>query len=422
MGPRSAAEASPEFRAELESINLNRLRWFQIVCAVAAVLFLISCGIHQELKNAETITHALVDFVVVLVMLALTLTAQKRPPGSSFRGFVIWTAIILFLAGMQVWYFTGLSEFGQTPNYILSIVAAAALVLLPPRSAWLLLAINHLVYCYLAFALKLPSALFAATLSDGTFGVLVAGVLSRLLYRNKLADFQQRQVILAKNAELEELMVIAAHDLRSPLLGVRDMLNLGKKNLQDSAFLERMLQHTSKTCSELETLIGRMIEAHRAEHQSEKALVEEDLRLLVQASVDRLKPVAAAKKIELLLELPSAPAPVRLDRDVFGQALDNLLGNAVKYSPFGKKAGVRLQPGDQCWLVDVWDEGPGVPEDEESLLFKKFQRGSAVPTAGENSAGLGLFIVKTLAESMNGHVTYRPNTPAGACFRLEIRS
>lgn len=415
------SETSPEFRAELASTNLNRIRWFQVFCLGAAAAFFLHSAFDRNLWDTGILTHAAIDFLIILFMLAITLAVLKQPPSSPWRERNVWFATAVLMAGLQAWYFFSLPTFGQNPNYILGVITSGALVLLPPRIFWSMLVINHLVYCSLVFLLKLPSVVASAALSDGTLGVLIAALISRLLYRGKLADFQQKHLILAKNAELEELMVIAAHDLRSPLLGVRDMLNLGRRKLQDPAFLERMLQHTSQTCTELETLIARMIEAHSAEQQNKKREpVHTDLRPLIEASIDRLKPAAMAKKIELVWEAPEMPAVALLEPEVFGQALDNLLGNAVKYSPAGRKAGMKLFAEGRTWQVEVWDEGPGIPPGEETLLFKKFHRGSAEPTAGESSTGLGLFIVKTLIEAMNGRVSYYSRNPRGACFRLEL--
>jgi signal transduction histidine kinase len=102
--------------------------------------------------------------------------------------------------------------------------------------------------------------------------------------------------------------------------------------------------------------------------------------------------------------------------------LDNLLGNAVKFSPQKTTVELALVARGAAWRLEVRDEGPGVPEAERPGLFKKFHRGSAHPTGGESSTGLGLHIVKTLTEAMGGRVQFAPREPHGSVFSVELRA
>jgi len=113
---------------------------------------------------------------------------------------------------------------------------------------------------------------------------------------------------------------------------------------------------------------------------------------------------------------------VRADETALAQVLENLLGNAVKFSPAGATVECAVGAAGDAWGVEVRDEGPGVPEAERATLYQKFHRGSARPTAGESSSGLGLFIVKTAAEAMGGRVSCaaRADGRAGAVFRVEL--
>jgi len=100
--------------------------------------------------------------------------------------------------------------------------------------------------------------------------------------------------------------------------------------------------------------------------------------------------------------------------------MDNLISNAIKYSPFEKSVFVSVNSGLDLVTFTVRDEGPGIPEQDRIRLFKKFARLSTEPTGGEHSSGLGLSIVKKLVESMNGCVYYRDNATGGACFVVEL--
>lgn len=108
------------------------------------------------------------------------------------------------------------------------------------------------------------------------------------------------------------------------------------------------------------------------------------------------------------------------DPNVLVQALDNLISNAVKYSPPGKPIVVRqLTVSDQI-RIEVQDQGPGLTAEDQKKLFGKFARLSAKPTGGEPSVGLGLSIVRRMMEAMRGRVGCESEPGQGATFFVEL--
>jgi signal transduction histidine kinase len=100
--------------------------------------------------------------------------------------------------------------------------------------------------------------------------------------------------------------------------------------------------------------------------------------------------------------------------------LENVVSNAVKFSPWRSTVVVAVHADGGAGLVDVEDEGPGVSEVDRARLFAKFARLSARPTGGESSTGLGLSIVKTLTEAMGGEVSLESPPGRGARFRVRL--
>jgi signal transduction histidine kinase len=121
---------------------------------------------------------------------------------------------------------------------------------------------------------------------------------------------------------------------------------------------------------------------------------------------------------------------VLIDTDKMREVIDNLISNAIKYSPEGKTITVRVQHSKDddaedtsSVLVSVRDEGQGLTEDDMKKLFGKFQRLSARPTAGESSTGLGLSIVKQLVELHGGKVwAESEGKNKGSIFRIKLPS
>jgi signal transduction histidine kinase len=144
-----------------------------------------------------------------------------------------------------------------------------------------------------------------------------------------------------------------------------------------------------------------------------------DFAKLVQTNLNRNRLIAAHKNITLELEAESVPMAL-FDPAKMEQVVDNLITNAIKYSPPGSCARIRLQlVGDEI-LLSVQDEGPGIPPAEMDKLFKPFQRTSVKSTGGEKSTGLGLAIVKRIVTGHGGRIWVESQTGLGSVFYVAV--
>jgi two-component system sensor histidine kinase/response regulator len=122
-------------------------------------------------------------------------------------------------------------------------------------------------------------------------------------------------------------------------------------------------------------------------------------------------------------ECRGVPTPAaQLTADALNQVLDNLVSNAVKFSPAGKKILVAVQPVAGRVECRVQDEGPGFTEQDKARMFRRYGRLSARPTGGEPSTGLGLSIVKKLVQAMGGELTFEDTPGGGATFTFGLPS
>jgi signal transduction histidine kinase len=136
--------------------------------------------------------------------------------------------------------------------------------------------------------------------------------------------------------------------------------------------------------------------------------------------VETQRPHATIKQQTIHLESEASSVVVLVDPSLAVQVLENLISNAVKYSPPGKSIFVRLKKHAQGVRVEVQDEGPGLSAEDQKKLFGKFARLSAKPTGGEHSTGLGLSIVKKMVEAMKGKVWCESELGRGATFIVEF--
>jgi signal transduction histidine kinase len=145
-----------------------------------------------------------------------------------------------------------------------------------------------------------------------------------------------------------------------------------------------------------------------------------DFAALAAEVVGGNRPLAESKQQRITLSgQPSLT--LNADQERLREAIDNLVGNAIKYSPIGEEIDVAVAVKDGEAVCSVRDHGPGLSPEDMGRLFGRFQRLSAKPTAGEGSTGLGLSIVKRIAELHGGRVTADSAGPgSGATFSLHL--
>lgn len=221
------------------------------------------------------------------------------------------------------------------------------------------------------------------------------------------------------NEEKSTFLGIAAHDLRNPLgviLGYAEMLRDEEFPRPETA---EMAGKVVAAAERVRDLVAGLIEVSAAE--AGKVSLERrpcDLLGIVRTVVDGQAEGASKKQIGIRLD--GSPVVVTGDPGAIEQVVENVVSNAVKFSPHGSTVVVRVALDGGAGLVDVEDEGPGVTEADRARLFAKFARLSARPTGGESSTGLGLSIVKTLTEAMGGQVSLESPPGRGARFRIRL--
>lgn len=239
----------------------------------------------------------------------------------------------------------------------------------------------------------------------------------------------QQQILEEKNTELQslneekdELVNIVAHDLRSPLNQIRGMLNLIKLSPQNlTPDQQQFLDLSLKSSERLSTMIGRILDTNALESQEITLNLEVfDLEILLEEVITNFKLQAAEKDIELHLIVPEEPIEIELDRNYTMQVLDNLLSNALKFSPSGSQVEVMLYEDGDVARIEIKDEGPGISSKDQKRLFSRFQTLSARPTAGEDSTGLGLSIAKRYVEAMGGRIGCDSEMGEGSVFFVEF--
>ena len=232
----------------------------------------------------------------------------------------------------------------------------------------------------------------------------------------------------------DEFLSTAAHELRTPLTTIRmsaglahEQMNLlanaqtlGEVGALDSRLLD-LVSLIIEGSERMHSLVNDLLDLTRLEQGRTTLVMEElDLREVVTASVESVRPLFESKGQPITLHLSENYCGIRGDRQRLEQVVINLLSNAHKYSPPNTPVEVRTtRSGGECY-VSVRDNGPGVPEDERERIFERFYRSSIHRQDRTASTGLGLPIARKVAEMHHGRVWVERGSGKGSIFTLAL--
>jgi signal transduction histidine kinase len=220
--------------------------------------------------------------------------------------------------------------------------------------------------------------------------------------------------------EKQQMAELVAHDLRNYFANIvfaADMVGSGAVSAGD-AQLQRMAESIRSSADSGMLFLQAFLE--QQEHVAHGAEVEPlPLRQLLCEVVDLLGRSASSKGIELEL-LEQETIIVSGLRPGVAHVLQNLVSNAIKYSPPGSRVSIGATQSARTGRVQVLDRGPGIREEDQARLFQRFTKLGNEPTQGESSTGLGLAMAKQQARAMGGNLWYDPREGGGSIFTLEL--
>jgi signal transduction histidine kinase len=245
---------------------------------------------------------------------------------------------------------------------------------------------------------------------------------------NELANAQRE--LAKKNAELARLnqqknqfLGIASHDLRNPL---EVILSYSKFLLEDAseALNEEQIEFINiirSSSSFMLDLVNDFLDYSKIEAgRLELELAPVDLLKLIKDNIKRNRVLAERKKIQIVFETKIETSVMILDESKIEQVLNNLIGNAVKFSPPGDIIRICVFLRESETVISVQDNGLGILADEAEKLFDPFEKGTTKSTAGEKSTGLGLAIVKRIVEGHGGKISVESEAGKGAAFYVSL--
>jgi len=216
------------------------------------------------------------------------------------------------------------------------------------------------------------------------------------------------------------LLTTVAHDLRSPLAGIQGILEILKDEhdrKQQLFFIDQALQSIEKLNSLITDYLNYgAIEKGAIELNKEHVNLKEFATRLV----DQYEYKARSKDITVTKDTNSLDGSAFFDEDRLEQCLDNIFGNALKYSERGSAIHLIFSSDDKCFNIEIKDEGIGIEKQDLNNLFNVFSKSSGETTEGESSFGVGLSIVKKIVNLHNGNVSVKSEWQKGTSFFVSI--
>jgi signal transduction histidine kinase len=219
----------------------------------------------------------------------------------------------------------------------------------------------------------------------------------------------------------DEILASVSHEFRTPLtsiIGYVSMMLSDEEALPPGA--ARHLQVVARNAERLHRLVSDLLlTAQPANVPLDVVLAATDVSAVVRGSVESAQPAAWARGVELRFR-PPGPLQLMVDPQRFAQVVDNLISNAIKYSPHGGPVDVELTSNGGLLLLTVRDHGIGMSGDDVDRLFTRFFRAREAEELSIQGVGLGLSIVKRIVESHGGRVSAESRPGEGSTFRVEL--
>jgi len=249
---------------------------------------------------------------------------------------------------------------------------------------------------------------------------------NRINFENKfvfllvIRDITQRKEIeRMKN----EFISVVSHELRTPLTSIRGALGLIVSNSLGEVppKIKELADIAHNNSLRLSTLINDILDIEKIEAGKMDFNIELfDVMKVIEQAIETNKPYAYQFNVELVIENALSGAKIKADKDRLMQVLANLLSNASKFSPVGGVVGVSVVRNNKNIRISVKDSGPGIPEEFQDSIFKKFAQFDSSDRRSKGGTGLGLSICKAIVEKMGGSIGFETKANEGANFYFDF--
>lgn len=402
------------------------------------IILVSSLFISSFLRLKETMPFFYKAFKIMQVMVLIFIALILAGYNTTIAEFVQLVGLVQVIFFLPICFLAGLR--GYLPGYIVCVASVSWVVsifLLPLRnlgileSSWITDYGFQIGSAMEAILLALAQAYRISLIKKESVDIQ-----RQLLKISQQAEYELEAKVQLRTAELDDavqrmklldkekddILGIAAHDLKNPLtsiIGMSDLLRKMRHQIseeQQHQYLERI----SNSGQRMMHIVTNLLDVNALEsghfHLSAQTV---DFGQLLRDIIQQYESALKAKKLHTVVDIDSSVF-VTADLNACIRIFDNLLSNAIKFSPAEKTIWLTISQHNGMGRFELRDEGPGLSGEDQQHLFTKFSKLSPTPTAGEHSSGLGLSIVKKLSEAQDGCVRCVSTLGAGTSFMVEL--
>jgi len=223
------------------------------------------------------------------------------------------------------------------------------------------------------------------------------------------------------NREKNDFMSLVIHDLKNPLQNIRSTIRM-LKTISDEKTAKEYTENVLSQTDRMFNLISKLLD-YRAIEDGKLKIKHTIFKTkdIFSDIMSNLNPQALEKNLRMICLNECGESELNTDYIILYQIMENLVSNAIKFSPKDRKIVLRSYSTDEGVTFEVADEGPGFTKNDMKKVFSSFARLSAQPTANENSTGLGLSITKKLGKLIGGNIEIENREGKGAKFLVELK-
>jgi signal transduction histidine kinase len=350
---------------------------------------------------------------------------KKQKVTNALTFYILAFTIYIVFAGMFSSFIATADPRNALTLYLIALILTSILFVFEYDETILLIVITE---CLFTFLLYYSQADATEMLYDQLISmILLSGfyLISRYFFSYKAGYYMQLLEIREKNNEIEkasgfktQVLGMVAHDLRNPIAAVESLAMMMEMDTDDEETQEN-LQMMKESCARARSIIDDLLDAARNENFDNLELERTELNKFLNTLINQWQiQIKDKNEIVLISYVNNLYANINVKR--FQRAIDNLVGNALKFSKEHDRIDIYLNQQNNKVTIEVKDYGLGIPQKMIPFLFDRFSKAGRPGLKGEQSTGLGLSIVKQIIEGHRGAIEVSSEEGKGSSFLISL--